>query len=107
MASKSALAQTGPVFYRDNTSNTLQMRYTARSRSIEWKQDSAVRNAVSMIEELLDDSDYVIYYTLQPGEGLICNNILHGRSAFTNGNIPQKQRVMYRARSYNRLFSGQ
>lgn len=100
-------AQTGPVFYRDSSTNTLQMRYTARSRSIEWKQDNNVQRAVNMIEELLSDSDYVFNYTLQPGEGLICNNILHGRSAFTNGNIPQEQRVMYRARSYNRLFSGQ
>ena len=100
-------AQTGPVFYRDSSTNTLQMRYTARSRSIEWKQDSHLHRAVSMIEELLTDSRYVLNYTLQPGEGLICNNILHGRSAFTNGNIPQQQRVMYRARSYNRLFSGQ
>ncbi len=100
-------AQTGPVFYRDDTTNSLQMRYTARSRSIEWKQDDNTQRAVSMIEELLIDSDYVLNYTLQPGEGLICNNILHGRSAFTNGNIPQQQRVMYRARSYNRLFSGQ
>ncbi len=100
-------AQSGPVFYRDSSTATLQMRYTARSRSIEWKQDRNVQHAVSMIEELLTDSDYVLNYTLLPGEGLICNNILHGRSAFTNGNIPQQQRVMYRARSYNRLFSGQ
>ncbi len=100
-------AQAGPVFYRDSSSNTLQMRYTARSRSIEWKQNSLVNRAANMIEELLTDSKYVIHYTLQPGEGLICNNILHGRSAFTNGNIPQQQRVMYRARSYNRLFSSQ
>jgi len=100
-------AQSGPVFYKDKSSNTLQMRYTARSRSIEWKQDSNIQLAISLIEELLTDSDYVVNYTLQPGEGLICNNILHGRSAFTNGNISQQQRVMYRARSYNRLFSGE
>jgi alpha-ketoglutarate-dependent taurine dioxygenase len=99
-------AQTGPVFYRDRSTNTLQMRYTARSRSIEWKQDSDIQRAVSMIEKLLVDSEFVFNYTLQPGEGLICNNILHGRSAFTNGNIPQQQRLMYRARSYNRLFTG-
>ncbi len=99
--------QSGPVFYRDSSTNTLQMRYTARSRSVEWKQDNHIQRAVSMIEELLTTSDFVVNYTLQPGEGLICNNILHGRNAFTNGNIPQQQRVMYRARSYNRLFSGQ
>ena len=98
-------AQSGPVFYRDPSTNTLQMRYTARSRSIQWKQDKELLRAVDMIEELLADSEYVLHYTLQPGEGLVCNNILHGRCAFTNGNIPQQQRLMYRVRSYNRLFS--
>ena len=97
--------QSGPVFYRDAHTNSLQMRYTSRSRNIEWKQDSLVQRAVSMIEELLSDSTFVIRHLLKPGEGLICNNILHGRSAFTNGNIPEEQRVMYRIRSYNRLFS--
>ena len=97
--------QTGPVFYRDTQTHSLQMRYTSRSRNIEWKQDSLVQRAVSMIEELLSDDTFVIRYLLKPGEGLICNNILHGRSAFTNGNIPEEQRVMYRIRSYNRLFS--
>ena len=98
-------AQTGPVFYRDEITNTLQMRYTARSRSIQWKHDKKLQKAVSMIEAMLSERDYIQRYTLQPGEGFICNNILHGRSAFTNGNIPQQQRLMYRARSYNRLFS--
>lgn len=97
--------QTGPVFYKDTKTNTLQMRYTSRSHSIHWKQDVQITRAVCRIEELLKDSAHVLHYTLQPGEGLICNNILHGRSAFTNGNIPEQQRVMYRARSYNRLFT--
>ena len=99
-------SRTGPVFYRDTQTNTLQMRYTSRTRNIEWKQDPTVQDAVAMIEELLATSSYVSIYILRPGEGLICNNILHGRTAFTNGNIPEEQRVMYRVRSYNRLFSG-
>ncbi len=97
--------QSGPVFYRDAETNALQMRYTARSKSIHWKQDKMLLKAVSMIEELLHSSDYVLHHTLQPGQGFICNNILHGRTAFTNGNIPQQQRLLYRVRSYNRLFS--
>lgn len=98
--------QTGPVFYRDAETNSLQMRYTARGRNIEWNKDAGVRNAVAAIDQLLsDDDDLMLKVKLQPGEGLICNNILHGRTAFTNGNIPAEERVMYRARSYNRLFS--
>ena len=98
-------AQAGPVFYRDRKTNSLQMRYTARTRSIEWKNDATIRKAATAIEQLLSDNqDLILKVTLQAGEGLICNNILHGRSAFTNGNIPAQQRIMYRARSYNRLF---
>lgn len=98
--------QTGPVFYRDKKTNTLQMRYTARGRNIEWKNEAEVHEAIAAIEQLLsDDDDLVLNVKLQAGEGLICNNILHGRTAFTNGNIPAEERVMYRARSYNRLFS--
>ena len=100
-------AQSGPVFYRDQKTNRLQMRYTARTRSVEWKDDIKVREATALIEQLLSDNEgLILRVTLQAGEGLICNNILHGRSTFTNGNIPTQQRVMYRARSYNRLFHG-
>ncbi len=96
-------AQTGPVFYRDPNSQRLQMRYTARTRSIAWKQDALVTHAAQRIQALLQEQS-VIRYTLQAGQGLICNNILHGRSAFTDGNIPDQQRLMYRVRSYDRLF---
>jgi hypothetical protein len=97
-------SQSGPVFYLDPHTQHLQMRYTARSRSIEWKQDPLIEHALMRIEQLLRD-DEAIHYTLKAGEGLICNNILHGRTAFTDGNIPDQQRVMYRVRSYDRAFN--
>lgn len=97
-------AKTGPVFYRDAETNALQMRYTARTRSILWKEDALVRKAVQEIKTTLKEEQNVLRYTLQPGEGLICNNILHGRTAFTNGSMSSGERVMYRVRSYNRLF---
>ena len=98
--------QSGPVFYRDAQTGKLQMRYTARGRNIEWNNDAGVQQAVAAIEQLLvNDNGQIVRITLQPGEGLICNNILHGRSAFTNGNIPGQERMLYRCRSYDRLFS--
>ena len=98
--------QTGPVFYRDAGTNCLQMRYTARGQNILWKNDTEVHAAAAAIEQLLNNENgLVVRLGLRPGEGLICNNILHGRTTFTNGNISAEQRVMYRARSYNRLFS--
>ena len=98
-------AQTGPVFYRDSKTRALQMRYTARSKSIKWKNDARVLASKKIIETLLQNDKYVTRYRLNSGEGMVCNNILHGRSAFTNGNIPEQQRLLYRVRSYNRLFS--
>ena len=99
-------AQTGPVFYRDPQTDTLHMRYTARTRSIHWKDEPQVSRAVQAIENLLKNPhELVLRYTLQAGEGIVCNNILHGRSAFTNGNMSDGERVLYRIRSTNRLFS--
>ena len=98
--------QAGPVFYRDAASGCLQMRYTARSRNIEWKADADIQRALALIEQLLsDEQELIIRHTLRPGEGVLCNNILHGRNAFTNGNIPAQERILYRARSYDRLFA--
>ena len=97
--------QSGPVFFNNPNDGSLNMRYTARSRSIQWKACSRVAAAVKQINAQLEQSEAVLDYRLKPGEGLICNNILHSRSAFTNGSIPQQQRLLYRVRSHNRLFS--
>ncbi len=44
-------AQSGPVFSLDASGN-LHMRYTARTRSIEWKQDAYTLAAVVALEKL-------------------------------------------------------
>ena len=46
-------AQTGPVFSVDPASGELHMRYTARTRSIVWKQDATTLAAVAALEKLL------------------------------------------------------
>ena len=54
-------AQSGPVFSLDATGN-LHMRYTARTRSIEWKQDAATLAAVAALEHLLaSESPHVFH----------------------------------------------
>ena len=59
------------------------MRYTARTRSIEWKQDAVTLAAVASLEKLLaSDSPYIYHARLKPGMGLLSNNVLHDRSAF-------------------------
>jgi hypothetical protein len=42
---------------------------------------------------------------LQPGWGLICNNVLHSRSRFSDGVEPDpaQGRLLYRARYYDRI----
>jgi alpha-ketoglutarate-dependent taurine dioxygenase len=93
-------AQSGPVFSCEG--GTLHMRYTARTRSIEWKPDEVTQAAVQCLREILDsDSPYVFRLRLEGGQGLVCNNVLHDRSAFTDA--PGQSRLVYRARYFDRV----
>lgn len=95
-------AQTGPVFATDT--GALHMRYTARTRSIEWRADDATRAAVQCLNRALDaGSPYVFALRLAGGQGLICNNVLHDRSAFTDDPEPGMGRLVYRTRYNDRL----
>jgi hypothetical protein len=95
-------AETGPVFSIDPADGALHMRYTARTRSIEWKDDPDVRAAVVALERILaTPSPHVLSLTLQPGMGLLCNNVLHDRSGFIDD--PARPRLIYRARYHDRI----
>jgi alpha-ketoglutarate-dependent taurine dioxygenase len=97
-------AQTGPVFSIDPATGSLHMRYTARTRSIEWKADEATHNAVKAMERLLTESSpYVFRYRLAAGEGLLCNNVLHNRTEFADAVDKGLTRLIYRARYYDRI----
>lgn len=98
------LAQTGPVFTADSFPGTLNMRYTARTRSIEWKDNSDTSEAVNALTTLLaSDCKYIFHHRLEAGQGIICNNILHNRTGFKNGKSPLEKRLIYRARYYDRV----
>lgn len=95
-------AQSGPVFSVDAASGALHMRYTARTRSIVWKDDAATQAAVAFLSELLAaDGPYLFRLKLQPGMGLVCNNVLHDRAGFTDD--PEQPRLLYRARYLERI----
>lgn len=100
-------AQSGPVFSK-NPDGSLHMRYTARKRSIEWKNTPSTLAAVRFLEELLaTPSPFVFRSRLAAGMGLICNNVLHDRTAFADSDT--QTRLIYRARFYDRIpktFSG-
>ncbi len=95
-------ANTGPVFFVDLESNSLVMRYTARKRNVMWRRDSATHAAVRALEEVLQSDPLLIRYKLRPGEGIICNNILHNRTGFT-GSADGSGRLLYRVRFHDRI----
>jgi hypothetical protein len=95
-------AQSGPVFSVDAEDGALHMRFTARPRNVVWRDDAATRDAVGRLAHHLDrDRRHAFRLTLAPGQGLICNNVLHGRSGFVDG--PDQRRLVYRARFYDRI----
>ncbi len=92
----------GPVFFIE--AGRLIMRYTARTRSIGWKNE-ATRKAAALLQELLEsERDYLHTLTLQPGQGILNNNTLHNRTAFDpNAETGASQRMLYRIRFHNRI----
>jgi hypothetical protein len=97
-------AQAGPVFSVDS-GGFLHMRYTARSVSIEWKSDAATQAALAALEDILGTaSPWIFRGRLEPGMGLVGNNVLHTRTPFTDS--PRHQRLIYRARYYQRVGAG-
>lgn len=98
----------GPVFSIEAATGDLHMRYTARTRSIEWKDDEITSAAVAFLDNLLNtDSDYLLRARLDAGQGLVCNNALHNRTAFDDGETTSGQRLVYRARYYDRIAGTQ
>jgi len=96
-------AQSGPVFSLD-TNGFLHMRYTARSVSIAWKNDIATQAARAALERILSSAPvYAFRNRLEPGMGLISNNVLHTRTAFEDS--PRHKRLIYRARYYERVHA--
>ncbi|MEN8178681.1 MAG: TauD/TfdA family dioxygenase [Pseudomonadota bacterium] len=95
-------ARTGPIFaiYPDGH---LHMRYTDRSRSIEWRDDSLLKEAVGFLKQTLKTpSPWHFCGKLEAGQGLISNNVLHTRSGFSDHT---HSRLLYRARYFDRIQS--
>lgn len=93
--------QPGPVFSIDDR-GFLHMRYTARTRSIVWRDDDDTRAAVACLEDILKrGTPWTHQGRLESGMGLICNNVLHDRSAFADS--PEHRRLLYRARYFQRI----
>lgn len=93
--------RSNPVFSVE-PNDTLYMRFTERKRNIIWKDDPVVSEAVDALSALLhSDSPWIFRGTLHSGQGLLCNNVLHDRSAFTDDEA--HTRLLYRLRYYDRI----
>ncbi len=94
-------ARSGPVF-RFAPSGDLHMRYTERARNIVWQDNSTLRAALDCLSTYLySDSAQIFHGRLENGQGLICNNILHTRSAFEDA--PAAPRLLFRLRYFDRI----
>jgi hypothetical protein len=87
--------QAGPVF-SVTEDGCLHMRYTARTRSIAWKDDAATRDAVAALREFMAASRCVWRVRMEAGMGLVGHNVLHDRAAFVDA--PGRPRLVLRAR---------
>jgi len=97
-------ASTGPVFSIDPASGALQMRYTARARNIVWRDDRTTRAAVDFLNRALAAGDPLIFrHRLEPGQGLICNNVLHNRTRFADPEGDEAGRLILRLRYRERI----
>ena len=94
--------ETGPVFSLQPGTCTLNMRYTSRPHNIVWKSDRQSATALNRVREILMDGKTMIEIKLRERQGIVCNNILHGRQAFQDGaDVPP--RLVYRARYYDAI----
>jgi len=93
-------AVSGPVF--SYQAGAIHMRFSARKKNIQWRDDAVTRDARECLADILADRNGpVLRYRLQPGEGLISNNVLHNRTAFEDG--PGNKRLLYRARFFDHI----
>ena len=96
-------ASVGPVFYVDPLSGALQMRYSARTRNIIWRDNDDTRAAAKFLTDLVAQGEDVITHRLAPGQGLISNNVLHNRSGFCEHDSGKPGRLYYRSRFRDRI----
>ena len=87
-----------PVFMFKN--KRLHMKFSMRKKNIIWNKNSL--QAIDVLKSIIkDSSQYHITKKLDTGMGVITNNVIHMRTAFTNSK--NKNRLLYRLRSKKRV----
>lgn len=78
------------------------MRYTARRRCVRWRCDATTSEAAARLLAHMDhDRTSVLRVRLESGMGLVCNNVLHERTAFDES--AGAPRLLLRARFRERI----
>ena len=94
-------ARNGPVFRFLADAPRLHMRYTMRTRSIRWRPTPATARAVAALEATIASlTEHHVQVRFGAGDGVICNNVLHRRTAFVDGEDEGSRRVVLRIRSF-------
>ena len=88
------------IFSFKNKYKRLHMRFSMRKDNI--GTSAKANSAVNKLREIIEGNcaKYSLTYKLQKNEGIITNNILHGRKAFKDDKVKRK---LLRIRSYERL----
>ncbi len=93
---------TGPIFFIDDNTSKLSMRYTQRKKNINFLDSNEVLEAVESLDELLrSNTDYHFKLLLEPNQGIICNNVIHKRNKFIDD--AKNPRLLLRGRYYDHI----
>jgi len=96
--------QSGPALSIDPKTHGLHMRYTARKSYVVWLDDPRVKAALEFLEQTLNgNSEFVFSVKLEPGSGLIGNNVLHNRTEFKDHLSGEDKRLIYRVYYLDRI----
>jgi hypothetical protein len=69
------------VFAIERATGDLSMRFSARRGEVAWKRDAVVAEAAARLGRLLErDASCVLRFCLEPGMGLVCNDVLQRRA---------------------------
>ena len=90
----------GYICDNDNEYKKFHMKFSMREKNMKLNEQSktAIMRMKKIIKE--DCKKYCLTYKLSKNEGIISNNILHGRNSFEDGKAMRK---LYRIRSYERI----
>jgi alpha-ketoglutarate-dependent taurine dioxygenase len=92
-------ASVGPVFFPHPATGRLQMRYTARIRSIAWKDDGITKEAADWLRGwLTSDAAMAVSVRFRAGDGVVNNNVLHNRTGFESVSARAVLRVRFHER---------